>query len=187
MKSFREKYNRGNPVLSDRLKTLRKEHGLTQEQLSEEVKKVGGECSKNYISMIERCTRPITRNIAHYLALVLEVDSEYLLDESETYKTSKERFQNELQSVLDESSKENALMLNAIYSLAVLNGYEVELQEIHGNRVLEIEKVCQQLKEYMIFKRNGEKQFSLSINDTNRFGNYLSDVFMSHIKWNIQK
>ena len=111
---------------------------------------------------------------------VLKCDANYLLDETVEYKTAVDKFN----AVLDETSHENYLMFNAICSLAALNGYDVEIQDIHGSG--KIEDVFSRMKEFMIFKRNGKKDFSLSLADANRFGNNLSEIFMSNIKWNIK-
>ena len=183
---FNKKYDKGNPVLSERLKTLRIERKLSQSQLASLIQDNGGKCkNENYISMLETAKRAISKPMAYCLARIFDIDPAYLLDEATEYRTVIEKNRKELQSTLDEASQESYLMFNAICSLAALNGYTIEMQDIHGGG--QIEDVISKIQEYISFYRDGKKEFSLSLDDANRFGNMLSDIFMSHIKWNIQK
>jgi transcriptional regulator with XRE-family HTH domain len=169
--------NRQNPnkTLGNRVKALREAAKLTQEQLAEQL-----HFSAKYIGDLENARRNITPQTAELMANLFRCDANYLLDETVEYKTAVDKFN----AVLDEPSHENYLMFNAICSLAALNGYDVEIQDIHGSG--KIEDVFSRMKEFMIFKRNGKKEFSLSLADANRFGNNLSEIFMSNIKWNIK-
>ncbi len=169
--------NRQNPnkTLGNRVKALREAAKLTQEQLAEQL-----HFSAKYIGDLENARRNITPQTAELMANLFRCDANYLLDETVEYKTAVDKFN----AVLDETSHENYLMFNAICSLAALNGYDVEIQDIHGSG--KIEDVFSRMKEFMIFKRNGKKDFSLSLADANRFGNNLSEIFMSNIKWNIK-
>ena len=170
--------NKQNPnkILGNRVKALREDAKLTQEQLAEQL-----HFSAKYIGDLENARRNITPQTAELMASLFRCDASYLLDETVEYKTAVDKFN----SVLDETSHENYLMFNAICSLAALNGYDVEIQDLHGSG--KIEDVFSRMKEFMIFKRNGKKEFSLSLEDANRFGNNLSEIFVSHIKWNIRK
>ena len=169
--------NRQNPnkTLGNRVKALREAAKLTQEQLAEQL-----HFSAKYIGDLENARRNITPQTAELMANLFRCDANYLLDETVEYKTAVDK----CNAVLDETSHENYLMFNAICSLAALNGYDVEIQDIHGSG--KIEDVFSRMKEFMIFKRNGKKDFSLSLADANRFGNNLSEIFMSNIKWNIK-
>ena len=118
--------------------------------------------------------------MAKQFARIFGIEENYFLDVNTEYPTQIDKFN----ALLNETSHENYLMFNAICSLAALNGYDVEIQDIHGSG--KIEDVFSRMKEFMIFKRNGKKDFSLSLADANRFGNNLSEIFMSNIKWNIK-
>lgn len=165
-----------NKILGNRVKALREEARLTQEQLAEQL-----HFSAKYIGDLENARRNITPQTAELMASLFRCDANYLLDETVEYKTAVDKFN----AVLDEISQENNLMFNALCSLAVLNGYDVEIQDIRGGSG-QIEDVFSRMKEFMIFKRNGRKEFSLSLEDANRFGNHLSENFMSMIKWNVK-
>lgn len=165
-----------NKILGNRVKALREDANLTQEELAEKLHYCVGT-----IQAWENARRNITQQNAELMASLFRCDANYLLDETIEYKTAVDKFN----SVLDETSHENYLMFNAICSLAALNGYDVEIQDIHGSG--KIEDVFSRMKEFMIFKRNGKIEFSLSLEDANRFGNNLSEIFVSHIKWNIRK
>ena len=122
------------------------------------------------------------------LSDLYNVSWEWLCGQSK-YKSTAEK----LQDRVNESEKEAYYMYNAISFLASLNGYEVEIKEPTNIRK-EAEKVLSTgnakisdiLKHYMTF-RNEETEFSLSLEDANRFGNFLSETFLSFIKWNILK
>ena len=132
----------------------------------------GGKCSSaNFVSMMETAKRPITRQMAFALARIFEIDASYLLDENVEYKNAADKFK----AILQTTSKDNYFMLNAICSLAALNGYDVEIQDIKNTGG--IEDITTNLKDYVIFKQNGKRTFSLSIDEANNFGNRLSELF----------
>ena len=193
--NFNEKYNKGNKKLSEKLVKLRTDKNLSQEQLAELIEKNGGKCSSaNYISMMETAKRPISKNMAYCLARIFEIDAIYLLDENIDYKTASEKFRSDLQTAMNEIDQDAYYMYNAIGLLATLNGYTVEIKG-KSDIANDIRKtvstgkgtIADAYKEYMIFYRNGKKEFSLSLADANRFGNIISENFMSYIKWNIKQ
>ena len=165
-----------NKILGKRLSECRKREKLTQQALADRV----GYESFQSISNIERGKQPIKKDMAIQFARIFGIEENYFLDVNTEYPTQIDKFN----AVLDTTSHENYLMFHAICSLAALNGYDVEIQDMHGSGI--IEDVFSRINEYMIFKRNGKKEFSLSFEDANRFGNYLSEIFVSHIKWNIK-
>src|SRR5689334_18620857 len=59
-------------TLGSRVRELRRERGLTQEQLA------GDRCTKEYVSQIERGVARPTQATIHWLAARLEADAEYL-------------------------------------------------------------------------------------------------------------
>lgn len=165
-----------NETLGGRLSKYRKKYKLSQQALADMV----GYSSFQSISNIENDKQPIKKDMAKQFARIFSIDENYFLDLNIKYPTQIDKFN----ALLNETSHENYLMFNAICSLAALNGYDVEIQDIHGSG--KIEDVSSRMKEFMIFKRNGKKEFSLSLEDANRFGNNLSEIFMSNIKWNIK-
>ncbi|MCR5485127.1 MAG: helix-turn-helix domain-containing protein [Clostridiales bacterium] len=186
---FSKKYNKINPVLSERLRNLRKENGYTQEQLAEMV-----DCSSKYISDMERASpiRPISKNMAFLFAQVFGINKDYLLDENTEYRTASEKIiaENKAEtekfiSAMNTAYQEAYYISKTITCLAKLNGYDVEIQDLRGTG--EIEDTLSRLEEYMIFSRNGQKEFSLSFTDVNYLGNNLSEIFESNIKWNFKK
>lgn len=193
--NYSKKYNKGNPILSKRLKSLRKEKNISQEKLAELIENNGGKCSSaNYVSMMETAKRPISKNMAHCLACIFEIDANYLLDETVEYRTAAEKFKREFQSATNKVNQDAYYMYNAICCLAALNGYTVEIKRNEdiasdAGKVLSTGKgkIADIFKEYMIFYRNGKKEFYVPLEDANRFGNHINDIFLSHIKWNIKK
>ena len=165
-----------NKILGKRLSEYRKRKNLSQQALADIV----GYASFQSISNIEQGKQPIKKDMAIQFARIFGIEENYFLDVNTEYPTQIDKFN----AVLDTTSHDNYLMFHAICSLAALNGYDVEIQDIHGNGI--IEDIFSKMKEFMIFKRNGKKVFSLSLEDANCFGNYLSDIFVSHIKWNIK-
>lgn len=192
--NYSKKYNNGNPILSERLKALRNEKDISQEELAELIENNGGKCSSaNYVSMMETAQRSISKSMAHCLARIFEIDASYLLDETVEYRTAAEKFKTEFQAAINESNQEAYYMYNAICCLAALNGYTVEIKGKSdiANDVRKVlstgkGKIGDSFKEYMVFYRNGKKEFSLSLEDANHFGNHINDVFLSHIKWNVK-
>ncbi len=182
--NYAEKYNKGNPVLAERLKMLRIERDLTQEELADSIDTNGGKCKNaSYISMLESAKRPISKTMAYCLSRIFGINPLYLLDETVEYKTIDEH----LDTVLEEPIQENNLIFTVICSLAALNGYTVEIQKLSGDGNVQIEDVFRRMNEYMVFYQDGKKVFSLSLSNANRFGNLLSDIFTSHIEWKKQK
>lgn len=194
---FSKKYNNSNPILCNRLKKVREKRGLKQEDLIDIIIKNGGKCSSaNYISMMENSRSP-SKPLADALAKGLGINARYLLDETYPYETKEDEKQAELKEIYDKNisflydvNQEAYYICKAISCLALLNGYTVEMDM--PNKIQELLTTgngtfADVLKEYMIFYRNGKKEFSLSPDDVNRLGNNLSDIFMSHIKWNIKK
>ena len=165
-----------NETLGGRLSEYRKKYKLSQQALADMV----GYSSFQSISNIENDKQPIKKDMAKQFARIFSIYENYFLDLNIKYPTQIDKFN----ALLNETSHENYLMFNAICSLAALNGYDVEIQDIHGSG--KIEDVFSRMKEFMIFKRNGKKEFALSLTDANRFGNNLSEIFMSNIKWNIK-
>lgn len=165
-----------NETLGERLRKYRKKYKLSQQALADMV----GYESFQSISNIENDKQSIKKDTAKQFARIFGIEEDYFLDLGTKYPTKIDKFN----ALLNETSHENYLMFNAICSLAALNGYDVEIQDIHGSG--KIEDIRSRMKEFMIFKRNGKKEFSLSLEDANRFGNNLSEIFMSNIKWNIK-
>ena len=97
--NYSKKYNNGNPILSERLKALRNEKDISQEELAELIENNGGKCSSaNYVSMMETAKRSISKSMAHCLACIFEIDASYLLDETVEYRTAAEKFKTEFQA-----------------------------------------------------------------------------------------
>lgn len=165
-----------NKELGNRVRALRKDAKLTQEKLAEKL-----HFTEKYIGDLENGRRNITPQTAELMASLFRCDANYLLDENVEYKSDIDKFN----TLLNETTQENYLMFNAICSLAVLNGYDVEIQDIKGNN--KIGDVFLRMKEYMIFKKNGKKVFSLSLSKANQLGNNISEIFMSNINWYIKK
>ena len=182
--------NRQNPnkTLGNRVKALREAAKLTQEQLAEQL-----HFSAKYIGDLENARRNITPQTADLMAMIFSIDASYLLDETVKYRTAAEKFKTEFQTAINESNQETYYMYNAICCLAALNGYTVEIKGKSdiANDVRKVlstgkGKIGDSFKEYMVFYRNGKKEFSLSLEDANHFGNHINDVFLSHIKWNVK-
>jgi len=171
-----ENKKNNNEILGERLNEYRKKNKLSQQALADMV----GYSSFQSISNIENGKQPIKKDMAKQFARIFGIEESYFLDVNTKYPTQIDKFN----AILNETSHENYLMFNAICSLAALNGYDVEIQDIHGSG--KIEDVFSRMKEFMIFKRNEKIEFSLSLTDANRFGNNLSEIFMSNIKWNIK-
>ena len=165
-----------NEILGKRLSEYRKKNSLSQQALADMV----GYSSFQSISNIENGKQPIKKDMAKQFARIFGIEENYFLDVNTEYPTQIDKFN----ALLNETSHENYLMFNAICSLAALNGYDVEIQDMHGSG--KIEDVFSRMKEYMIFKRNGKNEFSLSLEDANHFGNHINDDFLSHIKWNVK-
>ena len=161
-----------NKILGGRVRELRKMADMTQEELAEKL-----HFSSKYIGDMENARRSITEQTADAMAMIFEIDANFLLDVNTQYKTSVEKFNTELRTALKKASREHYLMHTAIFALAALNGYDVEVQEFPQGE--QVEEVFSKMKEYMIFRRNGKKEFSLSHHDSNRFGNSISEMFMA--------
>ena len=159
----------------------KKENKLSQQELADMV----GYSSFQSISNIEKGRQPIKKDMAKQFARIFGIDENFFLDVNTEYPTQIDKFN----AVLDKTSHENYLMFNAICSLAALNGYNVEIKDIAAEITKTIATggtFADCYKDYMVFSRNGKKEFSLSLEDANHFGNHINDVFLSHIKWNIK-
>lgn len=168
-----------NKELGNRVRELRNSKNLTQDALAKKLN-----YTTKYIGDLENARRRITPQAAELMANLFRIDANYLLDETVKYKSDIDKFN----CLLGESEKENALIINTICSLAALNGYNVEIQDLQGNNgENNINDYFKRRKEFIAFYRNGKKEFSLSFDDANRFGNIISENFMSYIKWNIKQ
>ena len=153
------------------MKELRIASNYTQSELAEKLY-----YSTKYIGDLENARRRITPQNAERIANIFNIDAKYLLDENIKFKT----LLDQLHTISTESENENRLMFNAIICLAALDDYKVELQDIYGGDKLT--DIFERQKELMTFYRNGKKVFSLSLEDANRFGNAMYEIFMSIIK-----
>jgi len=178
-----------NKELAKRFRTLRTDAELTREQLASRL-----HISPAQVYNYEKARRRITEQTADLMAMIFSIDASYLLDETVKYRTAAEKFKTELQTAMNEIDQDAYYMYNAIGLLATLNGYTVEIKG-KSDIANDIRKtvstgkgtIADAYKEYMIFYRNGKKEFSLSLADANRFGNIISENFMSYIKWNIKQ
>ena len=177
-----------NKELAKRFRTLREDAELTQEQLASRL-----HISPVQVYNYEKARRRITEQTADLMAMIFSIDASYLLDETVKYRTAAEKIKTEFQTAINESNQEAYYMYNAICCLAALNGYTVEIKgksDIANDlrKVLPTGKgkIGDSFKEYMVFYRNGKKEFSLSLEDANHFGNHINDIFLSHIKWNVK-
>ena len=159
-------------ILAERLKEVRKENGYTQQSLANKLY-----CTKQLVYQMEKGERKITEPTAHSIAKIFPINAKYLLDENEKYKNNIEK--------INDIAKENELIINTILSLAKLNGYEVKINVVENGST--IDKVFSKINQYMVFYINGKKEFSLSLFEVNSFGNNLSEIFNSNIKWFIKK
>jgi transcriptional regulator with XRE-family HTH domain len=158
-------------ILGKRLSELRKQKGLTQQELADIV----GYSSFQSISNIEHGKQPIKKDMAKQFANVFNADENYFLDINTEYVNSFEEFI----SIAQQSQYENQLIHTIIISLAKLNGYEVVVKDLF-NGESSIKELFSDIKDYMILIKDGV-QFTLSVEDVNRFGNILSDKFQSDI------
>lgn len=178
-----------NKELAKRFRKLREDAKLTQEQLAHKL-----HISPVQVYNYEKARRRITEQTADLMAMIFSIDANYLLDETVQYRTAADKFKSEFQSAMNEINQEAYYMYNAICCLAALNGYTVEIKgkadianDIGKALSTGKGKIADSFKEYMVFYRNGKKEFSLSLEDANHFGNHINDVFLSHIKWNIKE
>ena len=171
-----------NKELAKRFRELREDAELTQEQLA----------SKLHISPVqvynyEKARRRITEQTADLMAMIFSIDASYLLDETVKYRTAAEKFKTEFQTAINDSNQEAFYMDAAIYYLAALNGYTVEIKDIAAETAKAIATgngtIADCFKEYMIFSRNGKKEFSLSLEDARQYGNILAENFMTYTDW----
>lgn len=159
-------------ILGNRVRELRKAANLTQPQLAERLNFTG-----KYIGDLESARRNITPQTAQLMANLFGCDPKYLLDESVEDKNTVDTLNNALAQI----TLENHLMINAIVSLAELNGYEVEVMDMWKSNSLH--ESFSKMNEFIIFNKNGEKEFSMSLKEANLFGNNLSSIFEANIKF----
>ena len=161
-----------NKKLGERVRELRKASNLTQEQLADKLNFSG-----KYIGDLEKGRRNITPQTAQLMANLFGCDPKYLLDENVTDKSTIDT----LNKALTQITYESHLMINAIISLAELNGYEVEVMDMWKSNSLH--ESFSKMNEYIIFNKNGEKEFSMSLKEAILFGNNLSSIFEANIKF----
>lgn len=167
-----EKYGNYNRTLADRFMQIRTENKLTRDALAEIL-----HCSPQSIYNMEAAKRGITAKTAELFSREFHFDMNYLLDEKVEFKSSLDKLNSDLKT----SAHENSLINIAIVTLAELNGYDVKLNNIYecdGN----IKTTFEKMRKYMIFTKDGKESFSLSLEEANRFGNNLSDLFLSNLE-----
>ena len=176
-----------NKELAKRFRELRTDAHLTQEELAKKL-----HISPVQVYNYEKARRRITEQTADLMAIIFNIDANHLLDEKVIDRTPSEKFKREFQSAMNESNQEAYYMYNAICYLATLNGYTVEIKD-NSAIANDLNKafagkgtIADVYNEYMAFYRNGKKDFSLSLKDANNFGNFLNDIFLSHIERNIK-
>lgn len=190
----KKKYNKKtyNNVLAQRFQDLRIDKELTDElQLTKKTDNKALTQEKlaellgvgvKLIQDMENCRRGISKRTAKNMAELFHYSNvDYLLDENVKHKSKYDEMQTSWRRI----NRENLLINEIVTSLAELNGYTVEIKQIpeSGN----VNDVLQIIKSFMVFKKNDKIEFSLSVSDVNIFGNYLSDVFESNIKWYFKK
>ena len=114
MKKVTEKPD-GNDTPQERLKNLRKERGLSQADLAEEIGKMQHgkrTCSEKQISFIESGSRPISRNYAHLFSEYFGVTEKYILGES-IYRTEAD----EITALQREYSDQSDAVFNGLLAL----------------------------------------------------------------------
>lgn len=158
--------------LSDRFKQIRKELGLTQEELAEKLN-----YEINTIKSIECRRRRITEDVANEMFNRFSINPQFLLDEKDNRMILKgEDFIKDLESISNDLAVENSLMLNSLINFAILNNYEYKLNNPHEfNNMWEY---FSKRKEFLILSKDN-KEIILSDKDVIEIGNVLDKKFQS--------
>ena len=152
----------------ERLKKLRKERNMTQEELADEVSKlqVGArQCSEKSISMLEN-GRLMSRKYAHLFAQVFNVDEDFILCESD-HPTAADAFA----EAVKEMNKEGELLHKGLFAFALLNGYAISAKPITGSP----EQIFAVLRSRYQIEKDGKSIF-LSIEEMNDLENELCEM-----------
>ena len=166
-----------NKTLANRLKELRIERKLSQEQLGEIA-----DLSLQTISNYETAGRRITKDKARRFAEIFNVDVEYLLDENVIYRRSEDKERAESDMILKDLEHDFSFVGNIVSDFAKLNHYKIECVLPSGNTISADEMLnCLDWSDLLIFKKNGYKEFSLTVDEAYRLGKILNDVFTSII------
>lgn len=162
-----ENVKNGNKILGQRVAVLRKQAGMTQEQLSE---KLYFSSSKTVAAM-ENGRRSITGQTAKLLSELFGVDENYFLD-TDAFPSPAAKYR----YIHEKGVEENAQMLSAIVSLSKLNCFDVEISDIGAG--LQVDTVLERINNYLRISKDGKELCSLSVNDANKVGNALNDTFL---------
>lgn len=166
-----------NEIFGKRLSKLRKDFHKSQQELADLVEYE----SFQSISNIENGKQKITKDKAKRFAEVFGVNPNYFLDVSVEYPT----FIDGLSDVMNHLEYEGGLLFNAIYSLAKLNGYDLEVKNLHktknNNQTTSLNDYFSDIYNYMTFSKNGDNLFTLSLEEANKLGNNISDIFLSNV------
>lgn len=157
-----------NPILAKRFKSVRLNANLTQKELAEKLY-----VTPQMVSYYECGTKRITPQIAHSMGVICGINQDYLLDTEVEYPTQDAQ----VAAVLSQTSRENILIHRALVSLLELNGHKVAINSI-GKGQIQVDEVFRRMKKHLII--DGKK--SLSIDETNRLGNAVNDVFVMLLK-----
>lgn len=162
-------YEHGNysEELARRFREERKKQNLTIEELAE---KLG--VSVTSVANYEHHRRKITKNKAKAMANICGIDENYLLDESVMYPNQNAQ----ISAVLGQANREGILLHNALLALFELNGYEVTVNEIKSN--CQLEEALEGIKKHLTVNN----ELNLSLEETNKLGNAVNDLFMVLLK-----
>ena len=159
--------NNINSTLGSRLKSLRMQNKLTQEDLSKMLF-----LSKVQISKYENGKVKIPRSQAERLAEIFGVDVEYLLDENCLYPSESVKFA----SVIEETQIEGLYIKQALEALLRLNGYEPTFATFEGH--MSIEECFSKIKNNLSVTKDGKK-ITLTVDQVNTLGNIVNDCFIA--------
>ena len=166
----------GNDTPGERLKILRKERGLHQADLAEEIEKMQHgkrTCSEKQISYIENGSRPLSRNYAHLFAKFFDVDAAWILCETD-YRTAAHKFA----AMINKSREESDLLFTGLLAFASLNGYTIDAKPLTGD----VEEVINNLNCQYSIKKDG-KQITLSVDAMNAFENHLCNIVNTELQF----
>lgn len=158
-----------------RLKMLRDERGLTQEELATEIQNLQEKptCSENQISYLETGSRKISAKYAELFSKFFNVDADFILCRDD-YRNSRYRFF----GVMEELNEEGALLLTGINSFAALCGYKITAAPLSGD----IEDTLRAIKAAYTIEKDGQT-VRLSLEEMNRLENEVCDMIETRLKY----
>ena len=173
-----------NNISGDRVRTIRKEHKLTQNAFAELIGKPDKETDKDmycgsYISNVESGSRALPAPMARRIASLFDVSVDWLMGVSD-FRTHNDYLISKNRKVINTARKESELLSIGLAAFATLNGYQITPPDLSGSQ--DVSSVLYSVSNGYTISKDGQA-ITLSLEEMNRLQNEISDLVSVRLKY----